>query len=114
MIAYITHMHTREMHIGQRKASTCCSLVHLARRGSHCRRALLLAVEYVRIGAFDCGVAGVAAAHWAIAVGRMFRAVTGQQMAAWRNGSSATRWQVNAKLNVETFLPCLCVSNTTA
>ena len=72
------------MHIRQRRASTFCSFVDLDRRGSHGRRALLLANDAILIGVSGRGMAGSDGVHWAIAIGRIFHRVAGRQTAAWR------------------------------
>ena len=88
------------MHIGQRRAWSSCSFLHLARRGLHGRRALLLADDAILTGVLDRGVAGVAAVHWAIAIGRMFRAVAGRQMAAWRKSCGTPTNRTDSGRNV--------------
>ena len=72
------------MHIGQRKASTFCSFLHLASVRSRGHRALLPSDHAILTGVLDRGVAGSAAVHSAIAIGRIFGGVAARQTAAWR------------------------------
>ena len=78
-------MHTRNAYPAAQSLDLSAKpALALARRGSHGRRALLLANDDILIGVSDRGMAGSDGVHWAIAVGRIFHGVAGQQMAAWR------------------------------
>ena len=102
MIAYITHMHTRNAYPAAQSLDLSAKpALALARRGSHGRRALLLANDDILIGVSDRGMAGSDGVHWAIAVGRIFHGVAGQQMAAWRksctNCGTPSEWNFSGR-----------------